>query len=202
MPLPTLPSWLLAVWSLTTVVFAADFRPPVSGQRRPADVLIARGAAGAWKYFEGGADPETAWRMADFVDTNWKQGSAPLGYGEPDVVTTLGFGGRASDKHRAAYFRREFHVPDAARRERLAVVMRVDDGAVVYLNGREIVRHNMPVGTVTSQTLSARAIGGAEDRCTIDTRCRPPPCRPGATSSRLRCISATPKARICSSTSS
>ena len=34
-----------------------------------------------------------------------------------------------------------------------------DDGAVVYLNGTEVVRSNMPTGTILYTTLSSAAVG-------------------------------------------
>jgi hypothetical protein len=38
-----------------------------------------------------------------------------------------------------------------------------DDGAVVYLNGKEVVRSNMPAGTITSTTFASTAISGAAE---------------------------------------
>jgi hypothetical protein len=38
-----------------------------------------------------------------------------------------------------------------------------DDGAVVYLNGTEIARSNMPSGTVTSTTYASTAVSGAAE---------------------------------------
>jgi hypothetical protein len=41
-------------------------------------------------------------------------------------------------------------------------VMR-DDGIVVYLNGEEVVRDNMPAGTITFNTLSSTTIDDAAE---------------------------------------
>src|SRR5262249_37711490 len=38
-----------------------------------------------------------------------------------------------------------------------------DDGAVVYLNGTEVYRNNMPSGTIAYNTLASTAIGGADE---------------------------------------
>ena len=38
-----------------------------------------------------------------------------------------------------------------------------DDGAVVYLNGTEVVRSNMPAGTITNTTFASSAISGAAE---------------------------------------
>ena len=41
--------------------------------------------------------------------------------------------------------------------------MRRDDGAVVYLNGSEVFRNNMPAGTVLYNTLAVDAVGGTNE---------------------------------------
>ena len=37
-----------------------------------------------------------------------------------------------------------------------------DDGAVVYLNGTEVFRSNMPTGTITYTTLASTTVGGTD----------------------------------------
>ncbi|MCP4782025.1 MAG: hypothetical protein GY903_05760 [Fuerstiella sp.] len=39
----------------------------------------------------------------------------------------------------------------------------VDDGAVVYLNGKEVVRHNMVAGAVTNGTLASHTVAGPDE---------------------------------------
>ena len=41
--------------------------------------------------------------------------------------------------------------------------LRRDDGAVVYLNGTEVFRTNMPGGTISHTTLAPVAVGGADE---------------------------------------
>ena len=43
----------------------------------------------------------------------------------------------------------------------LSVLLRCDDGRIVYLNGKEVARQNMPPGPVTATTPAAVAIAGA-----------------------------------------
>jgi len=38
-----------------------------------------------------------------------------------------------------------------------------DDGAVVYLNGREVFRSNMPSGTISPGTLASSTVGGTDE---------------------------------------
>jgi hypothetical protein len=48
-----------------------------------------------------------------------------------------------------------------------------DDGAVVYLNGVEVWRTNMPAGTVTHLTTASVAIGGADESTFVQTTISP-----------------------------
>jgi len=52
------------------------------------------------------------------------------------------------------YFRKEFDFNEAPDRTRLLVDLLLDDGAVVYLNGEEIARQNMPAGEIGFETTS------------------------------------------------
>ena len=38
-----------------------------------------------------------------------------------------------------------------------------DDGVVVYLNGTEVFRSNLPTGTIAYTTLASTAIGGGDE---------------------------------------
>jgi hypothetical protein len=123
--------------------------------------LIASGAA--WRYRDDGSNQGTAWRVAAFDDSGWASGAAQLGYGDGDESTIVGYGPDASAKYTTTYFRRTFAVADPSAVRNLTLELLRDDGAVVYLNGTEVVRSNMPAGTITSATLATAAIGGADE---------------------------------------
>ncbi|YCM46862.1 lamin tail domain-containing protein (plasmid) [Verrucomicrobiaceae bacterium 227] len=105
------------------------------------------------------------WKHPDFDDSRWPVGTAPLGYGgvgSPGWTTQIGDGG-ANPRNRTTYLRKEFTVADAANYIDLKINVRRDDGAIVYLNGREIARSNMPSGNVTyGDTASSNASGASE----------------------------------------
>jgi hypothetical protein len=126
--------------------------------------LISRGPQTTWRFLDNGSQPPATWTQGDFDDSSWKQGPAPLGYGEPDVKTTVDFGGKPEAKYLAAYFRRSFDFAgDPAQVQQLAIEMRIDDGVVVYLNGRELVRQNMPSGPMSVRTRAVTRIEGPEE---------------------------------------
>ena len=123
--------------------------------------LIPQGAT--WKYLDNGADQGTAWRTAGFNDTAWKSGPAQLGYGDGDEATTVGYGGDPNNKYITTYFRKTFTVANPSQFNGLTLDLLRDDGAVIYINGQEVVRSNMPTGTVNYQTLAAAGIGGDDE---------------------------------------
>ncbi len=116
--------------------------------------LVAAGST--WRYLDNGTNQGTAWRAGTFNDSAWKQGAAELGYGDGDEATVVSFGPNANQKYVTTYFRRQFSV-DPSTLSTVTLQLKRDDGAVVYLNGTEIVRSNMPAGTITSTTLAADA---------------------------------------------
>ncbi len=59
------------------------------------------------------------------------------------------------------YFRKAFPFSDNPLQTLLKLDLAVDDGAVVWLNGTEVYRHNMPVGGVTYATPAASTVGNA-----------------------------------------
>ncbi len=118
------------------------------------DTLVASGGnpptaapanSGPWRYLAEG--PPAGWQNEEFDDTTWTEGTPHFGFGESDQRTTLPTpAGRAT-----WYFRRTFNVDAAALPLYTAVTLRMvyDDGAIVYLNGQEVTRKNLPATGVT-----------------------------------------------------
>lgn len=117
--------------------------------------LLFEGAS-VWKYLDNGSDQGTAWRAAAFDDSTWKSGGAPLGYpaseNRPEfgrITTLIGFGPSSSNKYATSYFRTEFTVDSLANiGDRGLVRFGIDDGVILYLNGHEIGRFNLPEGDI------------------------------------------------------
>ena len=118
----------------------------------------------AWRYNDSGNDLGTDWRMPDFEDSAWAEGDAELGYGDGDEATVVSFGGNPDDKHTTTYFRHSFNPGVSEATETTGFFqLRRDDGAVVYLNGAEVFRSNMPEGDITFDTFSVDFAGGAAE---------------------------------------
>ncbi len=116
-----------------------------------------------YRYLDNGSDQGTAWRELSFNDAGWSNGVAPLGYGQANLNTTIGYGGNAANKYITAYFRHTFTTPQNSSVSNLLVRARRDDGCFVYLNGHEVFRSNMSTGSVNYLTLAASEVTGADE---------------------------------------
>jgi hypothetical protein len=125
------------------------------------DALLAPGST--WSYLDDGTDQGTAWSQPGYDDSGWVSGAAQLGYGDGDEATVVSYGPSSSNKYITTYFRSTFDLPDPTVYGSLAIRLLRDDGAVVYLNGTEVVRSNMPAGTITSGTLASSAMSSPEE---------------------------------------
>ena len=117
-----------------------------------AVALIPLGAN--WKYFDGDRAPAPGWQGAGYDDSAWATGDAPLGYGDPFIETEISFGPSSSAKYPTAYFRGEFVYDGSLPAISAQMNLQRDDGAVVYLNGIEVFRTNMPGGAISYGTLA------------------------------------------------
>jgi hypothetical protein len=121
-------------------------------------MLIQHGPG--WRYYDAMTAPAATWKDRTFNDSAWRLGATPLGFGDGDENTVVD-----PDPSRiTTYFRRSFNVATPSAINALALRLVRDDGAVVYLNGTEVFRTNMPAGSITSSTPAVSAIGGSEEK--------------------------------------
>ena len=123
--------------------------------------LVAKGAT--WRYLDDGSNQGTGWRLSGFDDSSWASGPGELGYGDGGEATVVGFGGNTSNRYITTYFRHTFTVQHAWQISELTVNLRRDDGAVIYLNGQELVRDNMTGDPVDYLTRSLTSVGGGNE---------------------------------------
>jgi hypothetical protein len=124
--------------------------------------LVPKGAT--WLYLDDGVYPGDDWTTAAFDDSGWASGPAPMGYGD-DQTTQVGYGDDANDKHPTTWFRHSFEVPEgtAADASEATLALRVDDGAVVWLNGAELLRFRIADGEVTPDTYASDTASSDEE---------------------------------------
>jgi len=124
--------------------------------------LVVAGAE--WRYLVP-TNEVPGWNDPGFDDAAWASGPAQLGYGDGDESTTIG---HSSNLTTAAYFRRPLVVTNAAALGPLNLRLLADDGAIVYVNGGEILRQNMPTGTIAHTTLSVTNVPSPAENYFID----------------------------------
>lgn len=143
---------------------ASDAAAPLRLPPLPPGEYIVVSAAEWWRYRDDGVDQGTAWRARTFDDSGWSLGQAQFGFGDGDERTLVGYGPDPLNKHTTYYFRHAFPVVDPWTFRSARVRLQCDDGAVVYLNGTEVARSNLPAGAVSHATLAAsEVVGEAEN---------------------------------------
>jgi len=102
-----------------------------------------------WNYWNSKDAPDAAWNSTADL-SKWKHGASPLGWGDRDAATPFVLA--ASERPITTYFARDVNLGTISADFELTLDVRVDDGAVIYVNGTEVKRVNMPEGTVTNNT--------------------------------------------------
>ena len=116
-----------------------------------------------WKYLDTREAPADNWLEKDFDDSAWKEGSAPLGYGDDRIATNLDFGDDPERKPITVWLRKSFTIDDKISPDSLRLQFFRDDGAVIYLNGKEWIRSNMPAGFIDAKTTAVSFVNGSSE---------------------------------------
>lgn len=115
-----------------------------------------------WKYLDIGIAAPTGagaadWRNVAFSDAVWLSGPAELGYGGGKERTVVDYGGNAASKYITTYFRKIVNIANVSLFSSFLLNTYIDDGAVIYVNGTEVARTNMPGGVPGYATTASAA---------------------------------------------
>lgn len=101
-----------------------------------------------WRYYDKGSLDGKNWNATSYSATGWSSGNAPIGYGKNQATTTEG-------NLPCYYFRNTFSLTSTpSANDVYTLRFTIDDGAVVYVNGKEAGRYNMPAGDTYYSTLA------------------------------------------------
>ncbi|HEY2952768.1 MAG TPA: lamin tail domain-containing protein [Verrucomicrobiae bacterium] len=113
----------------------------------------------SWKVDLSKTDLGTAWRQPAFDDSAWGSGPALFFKTAASLpapkLTPLNIGPTTY------YFRGTFFLNAPTQLVTLSASTVIDDGAVVYLNGAEVLRLGLPSGTVGFLTVASRIVADA-----------------------------------------
>ncbi len=133
--------------------------------------LISYGSS--WKYYSAGAAPAGSWKNLGYNDAAWSSGNGELGYGDGDEATCIPSGGGGTlcaptgNKYITSYFRKTINIADPTVYGAFRFNVERDDGYVIYVNGVEVGRNNMPAGVPVYGTTASSAIEDAVISFTI-----------------------------------
>ena len=119
------------------------------------DKIISSGDS--WEYYDEGYLDKN-WVKRSLNNHTWKSGITPIGYGDKKTTTKINFGKKPKDKDITKYFKKTFTLEDPIKYIAYELKIQRDDGIVLYLNGKEIYRNNMPKGKINGSTEAMHSI--------------------------------------------
>lgn len=122
--------------------------------------LLSEGTV--WNHYDQGPLSASNWTAPSYTSSLWNSGQAPLGYGKSGLNTTLA-------ANRTTYYLRTTATLDTAPASEDTFVLHytADDGFILYVNGTEAARYNMPAGTADYTTTAATYAQGNPDAGTL-----------------------------------
>ncbi|GEM_PF-3301640 len=109
-----------------------------------------------WSYLDTGSYPGSTWTLSSFDDAGWPSGPAELGVNDGGEVTVVA-------PRPTVWMRSTFTVADPAAIEAFDLELVADDGAVVFVNGIEVIRDNVGPGPVDGSTAALSYRWGAAE---------------------------------------
>ena len=112
-----------------------------------SDVIVSEDSE--WRYFKGvteASSPISSWRSREFNDAAWPVGRGPFFYED-----STGYSGNTAltdmlGAYTCIFLRNAFSVANPAGIGDLTLYLQSDDGCLVWLNGTNVARVNMPDG--------------------------------------------------------
>ncbi len=114
------------------------------------------GNSSVWYYYDKGSLDGKQWNKDTYTET-WSSGTAPIGYKGTSTWAGTTIKTTTAEKKYTYYFRKSFTLDFTPTDEnKFTLSFIVDDGCVVYINGKEVGRFNMPSGTIKYNTYASQ----------------------------------------------
>ncbi|MBL9134149.1 MAG: hypothetical protein JNG86_23245, partial [Verrucomicrobiaceae bacterium] len=134
-------------------VFVVTVEPQAPG------TVVAAFRSSGWRYSSTAVSPPDGWQLPGFNDSTWPADNGAFSHPlpSPNFTDTTDLG--AVQGRVTCYFRRQFTAPAPVSGVPM-VRLACDDGAVIYVNGIEAARHNMPGGSIYPDTPASESVEG------------------------------------------
>lgn len=110
----------------------------------------------SWYYYDKGSLDGTDWKSSSYTET-WSNGATPIGYRTGSTWSGTTIKTQVAQKKPTYYFRKSFSLGSAPDETyEFTLSLWADDGCVVYVNGKEAGRFNMPEGNVTYNSFASQ----------------------------------------------
>jgi uncharacterized repeat protein (TIGR01451 family) len=129
-----------------------------------------------WYYLDNGAARPAGWEGTGFNHSAWLFGNGEFGYGDGDETTCIRYGGCNGNtcfptnncaKAITTFFRDTFQISNISNFVSFVMSLKYDDGAVIYINGVEASRVNMPTGAMNNTILASSQVENATTTLTF-----------------------------------
>ena len=114
-----------------------------------------------WNYFDKGYLKSDWYKKLDYK--HWRTGFSPLGYGDRLVTTSIRYGGDQDNKEIIKYFSKQINIKNISEYKGFEFRLQRDDGAIIYINGKELYRDNMPRGKIRNNTKSIQVVDSEDE---------------------------------------
>ena len=141
----------------------------------PPDFLPERfvlpAAGTGWRWRPGSSEassPVDAWRETGFVeDETWSPATLPIGFGNVgDMVFKTAVSGMQGS-HSSLFLRNQFTIAAGEIPPALQMRFMLDDGFILWINGGEVYRENMPGQPGDEPALSDEASGNYSESALV-----------------------------------
>lgn len=164
----------------------ATFPTPTPGSGNPASAGAACSVTtttvrplaytNVWRFQQTNSLDGVAWQAANHNDAGWPSGPGLLAFENDAAITALvrtvlqdpRLATNGLVAGHATYFRTSFVLASNPANAALSATLRLDDGAIIYLNGAEALRVRMGAGTVTNGTPAVGTPPGTNGDATVD----------------------------------
>jgi len=127
----------------------------------PPQTVYLTTISNVWRYDQSGTNLGTAWIAPGYDDSAWPSGQALLGFDGGILPEPFRTPFTLSITKTTFYFRTTFNLPSNLNFSALQLRHVIDDGAIIYLNGNEVHRTNLPAGPVNATTTASLNVGDA-----------------------------------------